>query len=162
MTSSEWDEIYRTYHDRVMGYIAARVQRREDAEDLCADVFAKVLKGLDRYDPEKASISTWIYQITRFTYIDHLRKKRPDEPLCEEIAEADDIEEAFIKKDTLKRLAFALQTLKREERDIVVLRYYKGLSLTEISRLTGISYGMVKVRHVSALAALRDLLGSGE
>ncbi|MBR3640911.1 MAG: RNA polymerase sigma factor, partial [Oscillibacter sp.] len=52
----------------------------------------------------------------------------------------------------------ALKTLEREERDIVVLRYYEGRSLTDISRLTGVSYGMVKVKHKRALRALRTLL----
>ena len=78
----------------------------------------------------------------------------------EELAAAGDNSEDYVKKETLERLASALLTLKREERDIVVLRYYKGLSLTQISRRTGISYGMVKVRHKKALSALRVQLGA--
>ncbi|MBQ7161640.1 MAG: sigma-70 family RNA polymerase sigma factor [Clostridia bacterium] len=161
MTVLSGDEIYAAYREKVLAYLTARTECREDAEDLCAEVFAEVIRCLDRYDPEKASLSTWIYQITRFTFIDHLRKKRPFEPLGEELAEADDLTESLINKETLERLASALQTLKREERDIIVLRYYKKMSLSEISRLTGISYGMVKVRHKGALRALRDILEPG-
>ncbi len=153
-------EIYAAYRDKVLAYLTGRTNSREDAEDLCADVFAEVLRCLPNYDPEKASLSTWIYQITRFTFIDYLRKRRPNEPLDEELAAAGDISEDYVKKETLERLASALLTLKREERDIVVLRYYKGLSLTQISRRTGISYGMVKVRHQKALSALRVQLGA--
>ena len=54
-----------------MGYIAARVQRRADAEDLCADVFEKAFRKRDAFDESKASISTWIFTITRNTVIDH-------------------------------------------------------------------------------------------
>ena len=155
-------EIYAAYRDKVLAYLSARTNSREDAEDLCAEVFAKVLRSLPKYDPEKASLSTWIYQITRFTFIDYLRKRRPNEPLNEELAAAGDISEDYVKKETLERLASALTALTREERDIIVLRYYKGLSLTEISGLTGISYGMVKVKHKNALRALRDRLGTDE
>ncbi len=155
-------EIYAAYRDKVLAYLTGRTNSREEAEDLCADVFAEVLRCLPNYDPKKASLSTWIYQITRFTFIDYLRKKRLNEPLDEELAAAGDILEEYIKKETLERLASALLTLKREERDIIVLRYYKGLSLVQISRRTGISYGMVKVRHKKALFALRDQLGADE
>ena len=152
-------EIYAAYRGKVLAYLTGRTYSREDAEDLCEEVFAKVLRCLPQFDPEKASLSTWIYQITRFTYIDHLRKSRPDEPLDEDIEGAEDPQETCIKKETLGRLASALMTLTQDERDIVVLRYYEGRTLTEISRLTGISYGMVKVKHNNALRALRDRLG---
>ena len=152
-------EIYAAYRDKVLAYLAGRTNSREDAEDLCADVFAEVLRCLPRYDPEKASLSTWIYQITRFTFIDYIRKNRPDEPLDEELPGAEDISEEYVKKETLGQLAAALTKLSRDEREIIVLRYYKGRSLTEISRLTGIGYGMVKVKHQKALGALREMLG---
>ena len=153
-------EIYAAYREKVLAYLKGRIESGQDAEDLCADVFAEVLRCLPQYDPEKASLSTWIYQITRFTFIDYLRKRHTNEPLDEDIAEADDLETAYINKETLDRLTSVLLTLKRDERDIIVLRYYKGMSLTDISRLTGISYGMVKVKHNKALRALRAQLES--
>ena len=152
-------EIYAAYREKVLAYLTGRTDSREDAEDLCAEVFAEVLRCLPRYDPEKASLSTWIYQITRFTFIDYLRKKRPTEPLDAELPGANDPSENYLNKETLGRLALALQTLTQDERDIIVLHYYKGLPLTEVSRLTGISYGMVKVKRNKALNALRVKLG---
>lgn len=155
MTELSGTEIYAAFREKVLAYFTARADCREDAEDLCSDVFVKVLSHLPDYDPEKASLSTWIYQITRFTYIDYLRTKHPSDPLDDEIADTDDLEEEFINKETLERLASVLKTLQEDERDIIVLRYYKGMTLTEISRLTGISYGMVKFKHTNALRALR-------
>ncbi len=155
MTELNQAELYAAYRDKVLAYLTGRTACREDAEDLCAEVFAEVLRCLPQYDAEKASLSTWIYQITRFTLIDYLRTRHPNEPLSEDIASADHIAEDFLRRETLERLAAALQTLGQEERDIIVLRYYKGQTLTEISRLTGISYGMVKVKHARALNALR-------
>lgn len=158
MTGLNQAELYAAYREKVLAYLTGRTACREDAEDLCAEVFAEVLRCLPRYDPAKASLSTWIYQITRFTLIDYLRTRHPNEPLSEDIAAADNIAEDFLRRETLERLAAALQALEPEERDIIVLRYYKGLTLTEISRLTGISYGMVKVKHSRALNTLRERL----
>ena len=66
MTSSLMEEIYAAYSGKVMGYIRARVQSQADAEDLCADVFEKVLRRLDQYDQGKAAIGTWIFTIRRW------------------------------------------------------------------------------------------------
>ncbi len=158
MTELSFDSLYSAYRDKVLAYLLVRTERREDAEELCQDVFAEVLRCLPQYDPAKASLSTWIYQITRFTLIDYLRTRHPTEPLAEESPAAEDFTENLIKKETLERLAAALNQLPQEERDIIVLRYYKGQTLTEISRLTGIGYGMVKVKHRRALNTLRALL----
>ena len=149
------DEIYRTYHEKVYGYLIGKTGNIEDAEDLCGDVFEQVFRSLPRYDEKKSSLSTWIYRITQYTFIDYLRTKHPGEALTEELPSEIDVEENIINKDMLERLAAALNTLDREQQDIIVLRYDKGYSLTDISRLTGISYGMVKVKHNAALKALK-------
>ena len=158
MTELTGEKLYAVYREKVLAYLTGRTESREDAEDLCEEVFAEVLRCLPRYDPEKASLSTWIFQITRFTLIDYLRTTHTYEPLPEDIRAADDIAEDFIRRETLERLAAALMALKQQERDIIVLRYYRGQTLMEISRLTGISYGMVKVKHKRALNALRAQL----
>lgn len=150
--------LYAAYRGKVLAYLTGRTACREDAEDLCSDVFAEILRCLPQYDATKASLSTWIYQITRFTLIDYLRTRHPNEPLAEDIAMADDLLDNLLCKETLERLASALQALEQEERDIIILRYYSGKTLTEISRLTGISYGMVKVRHRQALKHLQTQL----
>jgi len=158
LTELTGEKLYAAYRERVLAYLTGRAESREDAEDLCEEVFAEVLRCLPRYDPEKASLSTWIFQITRFTLIDYLRTTHTYEPLPEDIRAADDIAEDFIRRETLECLAAALMALKQQERDIIVLRYYRGQTLMEISRLTGISYGMVKVKHKRALNALRAQL----
>ena len=151
MTKPTEDALYREYRDKVLAYLKSRLESVEDANDLCHDVFLKVFRSLPRYDEAKASISTWIYQITRFTLIDYIRTKHPVNTLTEEISAADDLEEAFLKKETLTSLAAALAALEQDERDIIIMRYYNGYSLTDISGIIGISYGMVKVKHRKAL-----------
>ena len=150
--------IYNEYHDKVMGYINARLHSRADAEDLCQDVFIKVHAKLDTFDPEKASVSTWVYSITRNSVIDFYRKSRPFGELTENITEDGAIDDDLLNDETLEELAAALEKLPAQLREIIVLRYYDNLPLTEIGKRMRLSYGAIKLRHAKALNTLRDLM----
>ena len=152
------EQTYAEYRPKVMGYIRARVQRWADAEDLCSDVFEKVQKKLDDFDSEKASISTWVFTITRNTVIDYFRRTKPSEELDENLSDDTAVDEGLLSQETLSELASALKALPEEQRDIIVLRYYDGKPLTEVAELMGLSYGAVKLRHQSALAKLRKYM----
>ena len=154
------ETFYAQYSSKVMGYIHARVRNRADAEDLCADVFEKVQRKLGDFDASKASVSTWIFTITRNTVIDYYRRSRPTEELDENLADDTEIDEGLLNSESLSELAGALRALPEEMRDIIVLRYYDGKPLTEIAEMMGLSYGAVKLRHQSALAKMRKALGA--
>ena len=158
MTGISYETLYKEYREKVLAYLKNRVVSTEEAEDICQDVFEQILKSLPRYDSEKSSVSTWIYNITRFTLIDYIRTKHEGVPLPENLAVMDGTEEKIIRKETLENLAAVLKEMDSEERDIIILRYYKGYSLTEIAHLTGISYGMVKVKHKKALKKIGEEL----
>lgn len=155
MTAEEQTRLYTEFRGRVLGYIRARVNSREDAEDLCQDVFEKVFRSADRYDAEKASPGTWIYAVTRNTVIDFFRRSRPFEELPEDIADDGLPEDGVMQEALLNSLAAALEKLPEELTDIIVARYYDRLPLTEIAGKLGMSYGAVKLRHQKALTLLR-------
>ena len=138
-----------------MGYIAARVQRRADAEDLCADVFEKVYRNIGEYEQGRASLGTWIYTITRNTVIDYLRRTRPTAPLDENLRSEGSVDDALLERETLSRLASALRKLPKELQDIVVMVYYDGMPLTQAAAALHLSYGAVKLRHRKALELLK-------
>ena len=158
MTTPEWENIYDLYCGKVMGYIAARVQRRADAEDLCADVFEKAFRKRDAFDESKASISTWIFTITRNTVIDYFRKTRPTEEPDENLASDEEVDEHLLSQETLSELATALNKLPEELQDIIVLMYYDGKPMTEVATMMGMSYGAIKLRHQKALAQLKLMM----
>ena len=160
MNVPEWEQIYAAYSGKVMGYIMARVQHRADAEDLCADVFEKVFRRIDEYDQGKASLSTWIFTITRNTLIDHFRKSKPTEDLDENLSDDSTVDASLLEQETLSELAAALNLLPQELRDIVVLLYYDRKPMTEIAKLMHLSYGAVKLRHQKALTLLKKTLGA--
>ena len=155
-TPSEWDDIYRLYSGKVMGYIMARVQHREDAEDLCADVFEKVYRKMEAYDREKAAISTWIYTITRNTVIDYFRKTRPTAELDENMPGGVEADTSFLKREMLKELTRALEELPPDLQNVITLVYSEHRTLLEVSRMTHVSYRTAKVRHQKALGMIRE------
>ena len=149
------EQIYTEYSGKVMGYIRARIRSRADAEDIQSEVFEKILRKLDGFDPEKASLNTWIFTVTRNTVIDFYRRTKPSEELDENLSDDLELDEGLLNNETLSELAGALRALPEELRDIIVLRYYDGKPLTEIAEMMGLSYGAVKLRHQSALVKLR-------
>ncbi|MBQ4426917.1 MAG: sigma-70 family RNA polymerase sigma factor [Oscillospiraceae bacterium] len=153
-----YEEIYASYREKVLAYLTDRTPSPEHAEDLCEDVFEQIGRSLPRYDAQKASLSTWIYRITRFTLIDDIRTRHITEPLDEELGYDAGYDEALIKEATLEKLASTLSAMDEELRNLIILRYYRKKTLKEISRMTGISYGMVRVKHKRALAILREKL----
>ena len=70
------EQIYLQYHDKVRAYVRGKIQDPHDVEDLVSAVFMKIVQKLDSYDPDKASVSTWVYAITRNTVTDHFRTRR--------------------------------------------------------------------------------------
>lgn len=160
MTAAQQEELYTQYRGKVLGYIRARVNNREDAEDLCQDVFVKVFRAADRYDAEKSAPGTWIYAVTRNAVIDYFRKNRPAEELPEDLTDDALPEDAVMQNALLDELAAALEQLPDELTDIIVARYYDRLPLTEIAERMGLSYGAVKLRHQKALLLLRTAMAT--
>ena len=153
------EQIYTDYKDKVFAYIRNHVNSPEDAEDLCADVFVKVYDKLDTFDESKARISTWIYSITSNTVIDFYRTNHIHSEIPEDLSDTkSSIEEEVLTQESLGELATALLKLTEEQRDIIVLRYYKGLTLQEVSQKMNLSYGITKLRHREALGKLQDIL----
>ncbi len=152
------EKLYKEYHPKVLGYIINRIGDRSAAEELASAVFLKVFKNIQSFDDNKSSLSTWIYNITRNTLIDHYRGARAVMPLSEIMISSDDIVGDIIHSECLEALAAALENLDGRARDIIVLHYYRGKSLSEICSYMNISYSYAKVLHKKAIEELKTLL----
>ena len=146
------EQIYLQYHDKVRAYVRGKIQDPHDVEDLVSAVFMKVVQKLDSYDSGKASVSTWVYAITRNTVTDHFRTRRTMVAL-EDYMVDEALEE--LTDDVLDSLADALLALREKERDLIVLHYYTGHTLKEVAEMMGMSYINAKVIHKKALESLR-------
>lgn len=159
MTDAErFDEIYREYRHKVLGYIRSHVSDPEDAEDLCSEVFRKAWEHLDPEDGK--GVSSYLYTISRNTVVDYYRTRRIHTPLTEDLPAENSMEETVLNRDALDRLAQALRQLPPRERDVVVLHYYANNSLQEISDKMKLPYSVIKRAHQSSLKKLRGMLGN--
>ena len=156
MTEEFKTQIYQDYSSKVKGYILSKINNYSLAEDLCSDVFVKVYEKLDTFDEKKASISTWIFTITRNTLIDYYRKNKDTVELKEEIAIPHEEDDSICTEENLEKLANNLETLNTKEKTIILLHYYKGLTLKQIAENMSISYAYAKVLHKKALLELRN------
>lgn len=153
-----YEDLYRDYHGKVLTYISGKVQNRDLAEDLCQDVFVKALENADSFDADKASVSTWLFTITRNTLIDYFRTRKVTEELPETLTDSESIEDGLVSAELLEQLTEALSRMDERMRDVIILRYYSGKSLREIADGMGISYAYVKVIQNKALNFLKNFL----
>ncbi len=157
-TNEQKQAIYCTYHSKVCGYLRSKITNTHDVEDIAADIFVKVYEKLDTFDETKASLSTWIYTIARNTLTDFFRTHRVFEEIPQTMESDSSVEESICNTEMLDALADALESLDERERDIIIMRFYKGKTLREISEQMGISYAYVKVLQNKAFAVMKEYL----
>lgn len=158
MVTDRKTQIYLDYDKKVMGYLRSHLTNVQDAEDLHSAVFEKVYRNLDRFDESKASLSTWIYTIAQNTLTDFFRVRHIHSELEETVAVEDNGMDDICKQETLEELADALEELTERERDIIILHYFKGVSLKDIAVKMDMSYSNMKLVHNKALFRLREKL----
>lgn len=155
----ELETIYIEYKDKVTAYLSGKVGNITVAEELCSDVFVKVAAALDRFDSQKASVSTWIYRIAHNTLCDYYRTRHEHASL-EDYFDVDDkvLEETVCRDDSLDALADALEALPPRERELIVRRYYYGETLKMIAARFSVSYAYVRILHTNALKKMKKFL----
>ena len=156
--AAEKEDLYKDYRDKVSGYINRRLNGNPDAEDLVSEVFLKVYEKFDSFDQSRASVSTWIYTITKNTLIDYYRTNRPYSELPLDLSDGISTDDGVLSKEALNELTEALKRLEKRSRDLIILKYAKKMTLKDIAEKMGISYAYVKILHNSALQSLRTLM----
>lgn len=161
MNKQDIELIYTQYCDKVSRFVRSKIHYPNDVEDIVQTVFLKVYSNLDKYDEIKASFSTGIYIITRNTVYDYLKDKR-DHPVIELIENtvdsAEEPDDSLLNQEALEELARALQKLPQNQRDIIILIYYKNLDRRKVAEMFGMTYGQVRYLHDKAMKRLGKLL----
>lgn len=161
MNKQDCGFIYTQYCDKVFGFVRSKIYNQTEAEDIVQTVFLKVYSNLDQYDETKASLSTWIYTITRNTVYDYLKEKR-DHPVLELIDNtpdsAEEPDDSLLNQEALEELACALEKLPQDQRDIIILLYYKNLGKRKVAEMFGMTYGQLRYLHDKAIRRLGELL----
>lgn len=170
MQQPSLEEIYNAYYKKIYSFVMRKISDIDITEDLVSDIFLKVAANLDRFDPEKACVSTWLYTIANNTVLDYYRTRKVYEPIPDEngseglmpeaLVDTKDIESEIIANEELEELAKALEHISVRSRDVIVLHYYADMTLKDVAQQMGMSYANIKIVHKKALQELRDALQS--
>ena len=154
-----FEVLYRRYARSVFGLALRRLGDRGRAEDAVQETFASVWRAARSYRPERGPGGPWIYAVARNAIVDRSRAR--SEPAVEapeqESREPGPLERAEASW-TAWRIHRALEELSPNERTVIELAYWSGLSQSEVAEYLGIPLGTVKTRTRAALARLADLL----
>jgi RNA polymerase sigma-70 factor (ECF subfamily) len=145
------ERFYSSYQPQVYSLCCRLLRRPVDAEDVAQTVFVRAFRELSRFRGDSA-VRTWLYRIAVNESLGALRRRRETtEPLDDcHIAELSG--DGWRGEAIVERLAVraALNCLKPDQRAILVLRFWEGLSYDDISRVLGISLPAVKMRLLRA------------
>jgi RNA polymerase sigma-70 factor (ECF subfamily) len=158
-----WARIYDDHYVKIFGYCYIRTGNRTAAEDLASDVFLEALRGIHRYRYRGVPISAWLYRIAHNLTADFLRHRtrRPtvslgSEPRNDRLHLADAADGSAIRLD----LQVAIKQLTEDQQQVILLRFFQGLSHEETAAIMQRRSGAVRVLQNRALSALRKVYGS--
>jgi RNA polymerase sigma-70 factor (ECF subfamily) len=156
-----FETLYERFARAVFGLALRRLGDREHAEDAVQDTFASLWRSAGSYRPERGPGGPWLYAVARNAIVDRARARRevtgeaPDVASTE--AGPDERAEAGWKAFVVHR-AFA--ELPANERAVLELAYWGGLSQSEIADFLNVPLGTVKTRTRNGLSRLADMLES--
>jgi RNA polymerase sigma-70 factor (ECF subfamily) len=154
-----FDMLYTRYVRPVYGLALRRLADRSQAEDAVQEAFTSVWRSARSYRPERGPGGPWLYAVARNAIVDRARARAdttselPD-AVSSEPTPAERAETAYV----AWRVHRALEDLPQNERVVVELAYWGGLSQSEVASFLGIPLGTVKTRTRSALSRLADVL----
>ena len=137
------------------------------AEEVTQDAFFNLWRRASSYQPERGKVTTWLFSIAHHRVIDEVRRRRRREPLqafqdvelvAQPADESGDPSRFAMLQMQRSKIKEALSTLRSEQREVVVLAFYGGLTHSEIAKQLGKPLGTVKTRMRLALKKLRNVL----
>lgn len=157
-------QLYDRYARVIYSFAFKSLQSVEESEEVVLDVFAQVWQIAQRYDADKGRADTWLFMLARSRILDRLRKIQRSQlssPILTELCEiripyeSIDPIESVVQSEYRLRILSALKLLPHEQRLVIELAYYQGLTHNQISAAIGVSLGTVKTRIRLGLSKLR-------
>jgi RNA polymerase sigma factor (sigma-70 family) len=158
--------LYDRYASLALAAALRVVADRELAEDLVHDAFVAIWRKIDKFDPERGSLRSWLLTVVRNRAIDRLRGTR----LTIDVGEADAQSllrsgpnptwDAAVQRLSAAELRTAIEALPGVQRQAIELAYFGGRTYREIATITGVPQGTANGRLRLALGKLRDSLAS--
>ncbi|MBI5306056.1 sigma-70 family RNA polymerase sigma factor [Candidatus Wolfebacteria bacterium] len=160
--ASAFGFLYNKYQPKIYRFIYYKVSHREEAEDLCHQVFLNAWQNIADYKYQGFSFSAWIYSIARNKVIDYYRTKKNHQNIDDVQIIIDDggpnvnLDDK-IEKENLKK---AICELLPDEQDIIILRFIEDMNLKDTAKILNKSEISVRVKQHRAIKNLRKIYKS--
>jgi RNA polymerase sigma-70 factor (ECF subfamily) len=170
MDDSVFHRLYDEYHQDVFQFLIYLVKNRHLSEDLMHEVYIRAFKAYDRFEG-KSSEKTWLFSIAKNVAIDHfrktaVRKKHSAEHFdweTQQLTSSERIPEEVASLNEDKVLLYkALDQCTGDQKLVIIMRFFQGLSIAETADVLEWSEGKVKTTQHRAIKALREKLSSRE
>ena len=151
--------LYDHYFPRIHAYVCYRVQDRQDAEDVIAEVFFKAIRGLRRFKwRNRNSFAAWLFRIAHNLVVDYYRQHRQvvQELDPRERGLVGMPEEVVTQQETFRRMRALIGTLSPRRQEVITLRFFGGLRNKEIASILGLDERTVAAHLSRGLQDLRD------
>jgi RNA polymerase sigma-70 factor (ECF subfamily) len=164
-----FDILIRRHKNKVFAYISLYIRDQALAEDLFQDTFMKVIQSVKagKYQDNGKFIS-WVMRIAHNLIIDHFRRIKQMNTVSNDDYESDlfnskrfaeaTVEDDMIKRQIQKDVRKMITMLPDDQREVVILRHYAGLSFKEIADITDVSINTALGRMRYALINMRKLM----
>jgi RNA polymerase sigma-70 factor, ECF subfamily len=136
-----FEELYRRGRDDVYAYVAGLLRDRVAAEDVTALAFERAYRRRRAFNPKRGTRRAWLFGIARNAALDELRRRRrlatfASEPADDAAPAPDHGAELALQREVLRA---AIATLAPRERELVALKFFAGLTNSEIAAVIGVS-----------------------
>lgn len=161
--ATAFEPLYRRHQDALYRYLLRGCQGAHTAQELFQDVWQKLIQARLRYRAD-APFGAYLYKLAHNRLVDHWRSQRPQVPVPEPelenlpAPESQRPDETESRRQQATRLLRALAALPPEQREIIVLREERELTLEQIAVIQGVGRETVKSRLRYALAKLREVI----
>jgi len=164
-----FDEIIHRHKNKVFAYISLYIRDQALAEDIFQDTFLKVIQSVKsgKYADNGKFIS-WVMRIAHNLIIDHFRRIKQMNTISNDNYESDlfnsksfaedNVEDDMIKRQIQKDIRNMISHLPDDQREVVILRHYAGLSFKEIADITDVSINTALGRMRYALINMRRIM----
>jgi RNA polymerase sigma-70 factor, ECF subfamily len=158
------------FYDQSSRYVFGIAQRmlgsREDAEEVALDVYKQIWRGPRGYDSSRGSVASWLTTMTRSRALDRIRSRaargrieQPWEPDSGIEPATEGFEQNSLMALDQRRITAALMTLPPEQRQLIEMAFFAGLSHGELAERLATPLGTVKTRIRQGMMKLRESLG---
>lgn len=156
----DFGKMYDEYYNRLYKYTYTILFNREDTEDVVSETFMTAMAAYDSFDPEKASLATWLTRIAHNKAVNLVRsaayRKRAEMPEYYDVPDTSG--EGIASMDDKETVMYLYSKLSSDEREFLNFRYAMGMKDGEIADLLGLPVKTVNKRYQRLLKKCKDIL----